>query len=500
MRRIALYIILFWSLSVSAQHSVSAVQYSNYDAFKEGDSLLINPVLPALGKAEQVGKSYPWLNKKEHNSANSFSIFPLLNFLGSYSDFGNDYSGTTLGAGLGFTTQLSPQFYARVLLEMNTHYYDGFYSSTTSLFRPNFYVHKVSSSQTIGILPSVRLSYTPYDFINLQAGIDHNFIGHGKRSMLLGDYHAPYPFVQLRTKIWKLEVSNLYQFFEEEKQGKTIRKFGSTHFFNFKSSKRFQIGLFETAIFAPKDTLLNRGYEAAYLNPFLFYRPTEYGVGSQDRIVLGLNTSYQFNSFLLYGQFSLDEFLLKELVKRTRWWANKYGGQIGVKWRKEVNVTRLFALAELNFARPFTYSHLDVNTAYGNQGNPLAHPLGANFVEVFTEFEIDFNKKWKVSSQFFFVQQGGNDDDGLVNYGSNIYYPYNIYPFEYGYRIGGNGKLNRYHFSVETSYRFWKLFKTDAFLRVGTEFNNSENPSYKGYFFLMGGIKTALWKDHSYGF
>src|SRR5690554_8166210 len=90
--------------------------------------------------------------------------------------------------------------------------------------------------------------------------------------MLLGDYGAPYPFVQLRTKIWKIEMVNIYQFFKEDQNAQFTRKFASTHFFNYKVTKNLQIGVFESVVFAPKDTLLNRGYEVAYLNPFLFYR------------------------------------------------------------------------------------------------------------------------------------------------------------------------------------------------------------------------------------
>src|SRR5690554_7777036 len=67
---------------------------------------------------------------------------------------------------------------------------------------------------------------------------------------------------------------NIYQFFKEDQNAQFTRKFASTHFFNYKVTKNLQIGVFESVVFAPKDTLLNRGYEVAYLNPFLFYRPT----------------------------------------------------------------------------------------------------------------------------------------------------------------------------------------------------------------------------------
>ncbi|WP_107037365.1 hypothetical protein [Brumimicrobium mesophilum] len=475
------------------------VNYLNYDAFFESDELNVNPVLPNLSKPYQPGYRLPWVSKQEKYKDNYLHIFPVVNVLGSFKNDGNSTYSANFGAGLGITTQLSKKFYARLLLTGNAFQREGSNLDYSSIFRSDFW-EESNNSTTLSIQPRFRMSFSPYEFLNIQAGVDQHFIGQGNRSMLLGDYGAPYPFVQLRTKIWKLEMVNIYQFFKENENTQLTRKFASTHFFNFNATDRFQIGVFETVVFAPKDTLLNRGYEVEYLNPFLFYRPTEYGLGSQDRLLIGLNTSYQFDRFMVYGQFALDEFVLKELVDRTRWWANKYSGQIGIKGKRNLTKGQLRWQTELNFARPFTYSHINESTNYGNQGRPLAHPLGSNFVEIYTQSSMHFNSNFTLTGRFFFVQQGGADGNDSISYGSDVYQSYTDRPKEYGYKIGGDGQVNRFHFSVEGSYRISEKLMIDAFIRPGVELNNMAQKNYNTHFMVFGGIRTSLWNERSFSF
>ncbi|HLW40124.1 MAG TPA: hypothetical protein VKX31_07025 [Brumimicrobium sp.] len=496
-----LFILFLWlSLFGIGQEQINAeVNYLNYDDFFENSSLTSNPVLPVLSTSSQVG--YDLIKRAETEEKRKYlTLFPVVDGVGSYFVKDSPIHSFNGGFGIGISTQLTSKFYARAILIGNYRHQGDDFQPFYSLYRTDFLSFGEKQQQRFGFTPQIRLSYAPYDFLTLQAGIDQHFIGHGNRSMLLGDYGAPYPFVQLRTKIWRIEMTNLYQFLKEEKGGRTIKKFASTHFFNYNITPRLQIGLFESVVFAAKDTLMNTGYEVAYLNPFLFYRPTEYELGSQDRLVIGLNLSYEFDPIMIYGQFVLDEFVLKELRERSRWWANKYGGQIGVKGKGTMLDSTPFRwLVELNFARPFVYSHYDVNIVYGNQGRPLAHPLGSNFVEVYAESMLKFTSDFGLKARFFFVQQGGYDGDKEVSYGKDVYQPYINRPFDYGFHIGGNGKVNRYHFSLEGNYQISKKLKLEAFVRPGIEINNMQS-SYQAHFLMLGGIRTALWNERSFSF
>src|SRR5690554_5741597 len=124
---------------------------------------------------------------------------------------------------------------------------------------------------------------------------------------------------------------------------------------------------------------------------------------------------------MIYGQLAIDDFVLKELTSRSRWWANKYSGQIGLKGKADLSIGNLRWLTELNFARPFIYSHLNESTNYGNQGKPLAHPLGSNFVEVYAETNHIFTPQLKIKQILYFLQQGEANSNDNLSYCCNMY-------------------------------------------------------------------------------
>lgn len=482
-------------VTFSQDESKAVVNYLNYDPFLESDSAYSSPILPALGTTNEVGFK---IAEDPKNNLKTLHIFPVSDLVGSFQ---TNYSESSLnaGVGVGITGQFTKQFYARFILTGNYLLFNKIQPEVFSLDHVNFWSNSNSNS-SFGLQPRARISYSPYSFLNIQAGIDEHFIGQGNRSMLLGDYGTPYPFVQLKTKVWRIEVTNLYQFFKEFDGETKIPKYASTHFFNYNITDRLQLGIFESVIFSAKDTTTQRGYELAYVNPFLFYRPTEYGLGSQDRLQIGINASYEFNKVMLYSQLVIDEFILHELLKRTRWWGNKYGGQLGVKGKNSfANGNKLTWLAEINFARPFLYAHGSPSTVYGNQGRPLAHPLGANFIEVYTEATLKFKNRLSLNARVFYSKQGGFDGNNNLSYGKDIYVPYMNRPFDYGYKIGENGTVNRINFSVQGSYVLSKKIALEAFSRVGYEENNFSH-GFSSKFFAMGGIRTNLWNERSFSF
>src|SRR5690606_25480246 len=141
---------------------------------------------------------------------------------------------------------------------------------------------------------------------------------------------------------------------------------------------------------------------------------------------------------------------------------NKYTGQFGWKGKHKTVGQKWRWQAEINFARPFTFAHLDPRTVYGNQGLPLAHPLGGNFVETYAEAYFLF-PKFNAGIEFFASQQGGIKS--MDNYGWDIYRPYNDRPFEFGYKIGSNGSVNRYHLSLVLNYPLSEAYRINAFVK-----------------------------------
>jgi len=394
-------------------------------------------------------------------------------------------NGQTYRAGGGFLAEFAPnqKWYARIAGV------EGIANGTGNLI-PKAYLTDQQKNYTLYTDIRSRVSFSPNEIFNFQAGVDKNFIGEGSRSLFLSDYGNAYPFGMIRTKFWRLEYSMIYQFYREQTTSGWLNKNGATHYISFNATKWLNFGVFETVIFLPKDTMLNRGYDAEYLNPVVFYRPQEYSMGSSDNVLIGASFSARYKAHMLYGQFILDEFFLAEIKAKSGWWANKYGGQIGVKGRIQKHGIPLFYRIEYNALRPYTYAHLNSGQNYGNLGSVLAHPLGSNFMEILGELKAQ-KGKWnlKVFASYFLQ---GLDKDGY-SYGGNIYQPYTNRPYDYGHFIG-QGKGNN---GVRTLIQIGYCLHRPTNLNIFVENQLRYDSAFDKYTYIGAlGIRSQLWNDY----
>lgn len=292
-------------------------------------------------------------------------------------------------------------------------------------------------------------------YIDITFGYDRNFIGNGYRSMFLGDGNSNNLFLKLNTRIWKFNYQNLFmELHSTEIPGgdKLLpKKYAAMHHLDVSVTKWLNIGLFEGVIFGRKDH-----FDFGYLNPIIFYRSIEQQNGSFDNSIVGLDAKANFSRKLqVYGQLSLDEFLLGEITKNRGYWGNKIGLQIGAKYIDAFGISNLDLQIEHNRVRPFTYSHRDSVANYTHYNQPLAHPLGANFKEFIGIARYQPAPKWLSVLKLIYYQQG-RDSSARV-FGNNIFLP-NISPNrvgDYGYSIGSGWKTNVFYASFLLSYE-WK--------------------------------------------
>jgi len=295
-----------------------------------------------------------------------------------------------------------------------------------------------------------RIAYTPNRMLHVSAGIDNQFFGQGARSLIQGNQVAPNPFAMMRVNVWHLEYGLLYQFFHENNVPLQRRdwKFAATHYLSWNVTKKWNIALFETVLFQPKDSTFNRAFEVEYLNPIVFFRPQEYSIGSSDNVLLALQTSYTFKKHTLYAQLSLDEFVLSEIRAKSRWWANKYGAQLGIKGTLAANYRYRL---EGNVVRPYTYAHITSGQNYGNIGHPLGHPLGSNFAEILAELHYSGQQQLTWKAYAVFQLQGL--DEGTISWGGNIYESYTKRPMDYGHTIGQGITMRTVRLGCEVAYQ-----------------------------------------------
>ncbi|GAC1377285.1 MAG: hypothetical protein NVSMB30_23900 [Hymenobacter sp.] len=322
------------------------------------------------------------------------------------------------------------------------------------------------------------VTYAATSHINVQLGHDRNFIGNGYRSLILSDYSAPYFFLKLNTRVWKLNYQNLFMELTAEKKNADQvypKKYLALHHLSLDVTPNFNVGLFESEVFGDSH---NR-FELQYLNPLIFYRAIEQNVGSADNALLGLDFKLNvLHTAQLYGQVVLDEFKLSEVRAGNGWWSNKQAVQVGAKYIDVAGIRNLDLQAEVNYIRPYTYQHGSFYTAYTNYQQPLAHPMGANLTEVLGVLSYQPLPRLHLVAKAFYTEQGldyGYDAAGriitagplvsldylgqpittgrIANYGGNPLLPYEPHPMEYGNRVGQGNKSRLLHADFTATYQ-----------------------------------------------
>jgi hypothetical protein len=302
------------------------------------------------------------------------------------------------------------------------------------------------------------ITYAPSRMINVQLGYGRNFIGDGYRSLITTDGVSPYPFIKLNTSFWKIKYTNTYMFLKDIRPDVTnertyATKYMANHYLSWNASKRLNIGLFESVIWANTN---GRGFDMSFFNPIIFYRSVEFASSAKTgNALLGLTSKYKWNNqFNLYGQFLLDEFSLNAVKDANKSWKNKFGYQLGVKYFNAFNVENLLLQVEYNHVRPYVYAHSNPVTNYGNANQSLGHQWGGNFKE--TIFMVRYHKgRYFADGKFTYGIRGldFNTTENAFNYGGDIYKNYNeARPYDTGVNIGQGNKTTIFIADVQAGY------------------------------------------------
>ena len=340
------------------------------------------------------------------------------------------------------------------------------------------------------------VGFNPVKSVNIELGHGNHFIGNGYRSLLLSDYSSPYFYLKFNTRFWKFHYQNIFAEMSPTtaplNRGDNLlpKKYTATHYLAFKPNPRIEVGLFETVVFARENH-----FELQYLNPVILYRAVEHGLGSPDNVLLGLNLKWNpLTAVSLYGQVVMDEFKLSEVRAKTGWWANKFGGQIGIKYINVLGIDHLDLQAEYNVVRPYTYAHRDTLpdlpqysvANYSNYNQPLAHPLGANFREV------NLIARYKPINRLYLqgralITTYGDDRPG-ENWGNNILAPLESREMDYGNSIGQGLKTRVIAINMDVSYEVFHNY----FIDLSGSLRNTTTDSKVDQSFIGGGIRINI--------
>jgi len=341
------------------------------------------------------------------------------------------------------------------------------------------------------------ISWSPGRYFNFQLGHGKNFWGDGYRSLLLSDCSYYYPYFMITTTFWKIKYVNLWCQFSHPDvvayrgTGDAIfaKKYSAMHYLSFVPWNKLNISVFESVTWNAGDSTFHRGFDPAYLNPIIFFRPVEFNLGSGDNEMLGMNLRYTpVKGIVLYGQFVIDEFKIKEMLSSDGWAGNKYAWQAGLKTFDFLGVRNLDMQTEISFIRPYIYSHYTTIQNWSNAREPLAHPSGANTKEAVAI--IKYNRK-RLFFNLKYVWEGTGLDTAGINYGKNIFISPKTAPQEYGNRIGQGlyTTLNQ----IDATLSALINPSTNANIFISYTFRSEHNAKNDNkYSYFSFGLRTSL--------
>lgn len=296
------------------------------------------------------------------------------------------------------------------------------------------------------------INFTAAKYLDFQFGYDKQFIGNGYRSLFLSDFGNSYLFLKISTRIWKFDYTNLWVELTPQtiriNQGDKLldKKYAAIRHLSLQATKWLNVGLFEAVTFGRRNH-----FDFTYLNPVMFLRVSEQQNGSADNAIVGFDFKANVaKKFQFYGQWSIDEFVQKELRAGNGWWGNKFGVQLGAKYIDAFKVKNLDLQGEVNLVRPFTYSHNDSVTNYTHYNQPLAHPLGANFVEAIGIIRYQPIPKLTTSARVIIWNQG--TDTANSNFGTDIFKMNYTRSSDYGYKLPAGPKSTGVNAQLLVSY------------------------------------------------
>jgi hypothetical protein len=440
----------------------------------------------------------------------SFYVDPIADLRLKYTNHQPNI-GSLIRGGLTFGASYRNKFYLNtdIFVGRNDRAFTDLDSFSTLKTVP-FFGAPMSLNDQSYIYGSISgdLCYKATDHIGFHIGRGKHFFGHGNRSLFLSDNTNSYPYIKASVDIWKIKYiwmaarTRDVRVFNEGMDAQLYDKALFLHYFSLNLSKRINFDFFEAVITNPYDREGRRtGYEAAYFNPVIFYRPVEFYAGTSDNSLLGVGLNIRlFRSLYLYSQFILDDLVISHINDGSGWWGNKYGIQAGMKAYRAFGMEGLFLRGELNMVSPYTYSHGEAyvttgiaNLQYGSYTRSFAHPLGSNFAEGFAEVQYQKDRFFAGISVSLAVK--GMDYPGdSIGYGGEINRSYTSRPDDYGVRLLQGLRTDMISIRPGVAYLLnpkWGLtFRVDAEYRA----LHNETGSTKR-FMIMGGVSCLLFNE-----
>ena len=400
--------------------SDSIVPMSDFVAYKlPNDNIYLN-ILPVY----ELGGSYNFAKKKD---------FRIAETLGAIIDF-------SLKGKLNISYMLTETYGYKKRIPIGEQYAELFPFNFDRIW--GFYNDKNLASGFF-LEQTFNINYTPAEFFSIEIGNGKHFYGDGKRSLLQSDICNNYPYLKVETEFLNFKYSCVWSMLDDGINIRQLqdpdwgwsyfkpywerRKFNVTHYLDYRIGNHVNVAIFESV-------MSSKFLSFEYFNPVIFLRPLEFSMGSNENALLGVNMKVSFSQKnCIYGQVVLDDVIVGQLINDVKhrlnssytgqygWFANKWGIQGGLKFFDMFKVKGLDCFVEGNIVRPYVYSHSQQELTYTHELKPLAHPLGANFVEALGGISY-FNDVIECALEMSYAIVGC-DSSFNSHFGQNVFYP-----------------------------------------------------------------------------
>lgn len=261
------------------------------------------------------------------------------------------------------------------------------------------------------------VSYSPAEWLNIQAGHAKHFVGHGYRSVLLSDNAVNTPCLQFsllsRNKRWQYTwwyTKLMHGVTEDDRlpggaSAENLFSWMRATFHHLSVDLgRVQLGLFEATLFRSISDGVNP-LDPFALNPVIGVNTAALGFNREANALVGLDARLKITDRIYaYGQFATDG------PDRFAWQAGARAFDVGVRG--------LHLQAEYSTATPFMYMGQMRPQAYMHAGQPLANPLGTAYGEAVGIVEYGY-KRWLLRAQMNMSTWQRDPSDSL-NLGTDL--------------------------------------------------------------------------------
>jgi len=302
------------------------------------------------------------------------------------------------------------------------------------------------------------------DIVDLQLGRERILWGRGYiNKMILSDNPQLFDFIKFDVSYKTIKYNFLHAWLVQPRTVVFIdslqsdardkgEKYYAVSRLSYTPCSDFSIGISQVIIYA------NRSFEAAYLNPFLFWESAQRSLNDLDNSFLSLDTRCKIvNGLEFASAILIDDVQFGKLFKDWSNVQNRIAWQISAMLTDPLIIRNFDLKLEYLQVRPYMFAHpgLGESLTYTNNSYLLGFDLLPNSVKLSAEIDYRFSGKLNFSARYDHSIHGRNiyDENGrlIKNVGGGLFENYWVTDSQTAPLLDGEREVSDY-FSIGLNY------------------------------------------------